>query len=378
MWRRLTSLASLLLVFACSEPSRTEIENETRLRASALLSEASPSSPYGDFRQVSRDTRIRFPQDHAPHPGFRQEWWYWTFTLWRDVDGRIPLDQPAEFGSQLVIFRRALVPKAEPEGWRATQVYMGHFAMTHVDRDAHRSSEVLSREIQGVAGLRSDPFELLLPGISVRSQGEQFAPLLVQAQATDFSLHARLSDTKRIILQGEQGFSAKSAHAASHYYSIPRMSVRGELGWDGTRIPVIGWAWLDREWSTRELPPGLVGWDWMALMLRDGSELMFYQLVRRDGNKDPFNYGLVRTAEGQVRRFKHHEFTLFAQRQRTFDGDTYAVAWKLTVDALGDYFIEAAVDDQYLDTSVRYWEGLVRVRDADGEYLGDGYLEMTR
>lgn len=29
-------------------------------------------------------------------------------------------------------------------------------------------------------------------------------------------------------------------------------------------------------------------------------------------------------------------------------------------------------------TTVRYWEGLMRVSNMSGEYLGDGYLEMTR
>lgn len=378
MWRLLTSLSSLLLVFACSGKPETAFEGEVRLRASTLLSQEASESWAGGFSQVSQDRAIHFPEDHAPHPGFRQEWWYWTLTLWRDVDGHIPLNRPAEFGAQLVFFRRALAPLPEPEGWRATQIYMSHFAMTHVSQDAHRSSEVLSREIQGVSGLRGDPFELLLPGVSVRSQSEDFTPLLMRAEAKDFSLDAVLESTAPAILQGEQGFSAKSEQAASHYYSIPRLRVRGELCWDDSRVPVIGWAWLDREWSTRELPGGLVGWDWMALMLRDGSELMFYQLVRQDGSRDPFNYGLVRNSEGHTRRIHSDEFTLLAQSSRDFEGDTYAVAWKLTIDRLGDHFIEAAVEDQYLDTSVGYWEGLVRVRDAKGNYIGDGYLEMTR
>ena len=38
--------------------------------------------------------------------------------------------------------------------------------------------------------------------------------------------------------------------------------------------------------------------------------------------------------------------------------------------------IEAAIDDQVMDTLVRYWEGLVRVRGRDGD-LGRGYMELT-
>ena len=35
---------------------------------------------------------------------------------------------------------------------------------------------------------------------------------------------------------------------------------------------------MDREWSTSALGAGQVGWDWFALQLSDGSELMYYQL----------------------------------------------------------------------------------------------------
>ena len=41
---------------------------------------------------------------------------------------------------------------------------------------------------------------------------------------------------------------------------------------------MAGLAWLDREWSTSALEPGVVGWDWFALHLSDGGSLMFYRL----------------------------------------------------------------------------------------------------
>ena len=378
MWRQLTSLCSLLFLVACGQAPEPEPRDETRIRASSLLSEESSPVAENPFTPVTPETVLRFPEDHAPHPSFRQEWWYWTLALWRARDGQIPADIPAEFGAQLVYFRRALAPEPDPEGWRATQVYMTHFAMTHVDADAHRSTEVLSREIPGIANIRGEPFELRLPGSRVRSTGEGFTPLAMLAEAQGYSLNLELRGTEPAILQGLNGYSAKSEEAASHYYSIPRLAVRGAIEWDASTVPVVGWAWMDREWSSQELPRGLVGWDWMALMLQDGSELMVYQLVREDGSRDSFNYGVYRDASGSIWKFESDEFSMLALRSVEFEGDAYPVAWKLTIDSLGELFVEAAIDDQYLQTSVRYWEGLVRVTDSDGEYLGDGYLEMTR
>lgn len=376
MWRLLTSISSLLVLFACADAP--EGERETRLRASALLSEASAAPDGHAFSEVSRETPIQLPEDHGPHPTFRQEWWYWTFVLWSDTGQEVLQDRPAEFGAQLVFFRRALTPSSEPEGWRSSQVYMSHFAATHVEAAQHKAFETLSREVPGFARFQSKPFDLTLAATSARSLEEAFTPLLIDAQGQDTHLKVRLEQTEPEILQGLKGFSAKSETAASHYYSIPRLLVSGELGWHDAHIPVVGWAWLDREWSSRELPRGLVGWDWMALMLKDGSELMLYRLVREDGNRDAFNYAVRRDAAGTVRTFGSHEFSMVALREIDFDGDTFVVEWKLVIEGVGEYAVQAAIDDQYLRTSVRYWEGLVRVRDAAGSYLGDGYLEMTR
>ena len=39
--------------------------------------------------------------------------------------------------------------------------------------------------------------------------------------------------------------------------------------------------------------------------------------------------------------------------------------------------IEAALDEQRMDTSIVYWEGLVNVSDRDGNSRGNGYMELT-
>jgi len=42
------------------------------------------------------------------------------------------------------------------------------------------------------------------------------------------------------------------------------------------------------------------------------------------------------------------------------------------------YLVQAAFDDQRMDTSISYWEGMVDVLDAEtGERHGRGYLELA-
>ena len=63
---------------------------------------------------------------------------------------------------------------------------------------------------------------------------------------------------------------------------------------------MTGSAWLDREWSTSALAPALAGWDWFALQLDDGSNLMFYQLRQSDGTPAPESAGSLVTPDGTV------------------------------------------------------------------------------
>ena len=73
-----------------------------------------------------------------------------------------------------------------------------------------------------------------------------------------------------------------------------------ELEIDGRRVEVSGQAWLDREWSSQFLQPDQAGWDWFALQLDDGRELMYYQLRRHDGSAHPSSRGVLVAADGSA------------------------------------------------------------------------------
>ena len=102
----------------------------------------------------------------------------------------------------------------------------------------------------------------------------------------DFSVDLTAAQTQPIVLQGQRGLSLKSADAGSYYYSMPRLEVSGNLQLAEEQVAVSGLAWLDREWSTSVLPPGVSGWDWFALHLRDGRSVMAFRLRRADGGLD--------------------------------------------------------------------------------------------
>ncbi len=77
------------------------------------------------------------------------------------------------------------------------------------------------------------------------------------------------------------------------------MPTVGRVVIDGDTLAVSGLAWLDREWSTSALSDGQVGWDWFALQLDDGWEVMVYQLRLDDGTPDPLSDGVLIDPNGR-------------------------------------------------------------------------------
>ena len=57
-----------------------------------------------DFPRATEPRAFSFPRDHANHPEYKTEWWYFTGTLETD-DGKL-------FGYQATWFRSALTPDA--------------------------------------------------------------------------------------------------------------------------------------------------------------------------------------------------------------------------------------------------------------------------
>jgi predicted secreted hydrolase len=186
----------------------------------------------------------------------------------------------------------------------------------------------------------------------------------------------RFEQTTTVLLQGDEGLSRKGPDAASYYYSLPRLQTRGQITVGGRQVEVSGWAWLDREWSTSVLGPHLQGWDWFALQLQDGRNLMVFRLRRTDGGRDPYDYGVLVGSDGAVHKLSSVDFEL---RPLRFWRDEQGIAWPVEWDlqAGGEQMrIRALVDDQVVRQGLVYWEGIVGVT-SGGQKLGRGYMELT-
>jgi predicted secreted hydrolase len=329
------------------------------------------------FAQALEPHAFEFPRDHGPHPDFRHEWWYVTGHL-RAADGE-------RFGFELTFFRYALVPaqKSRVSGesaWRSNQIYMAHFAVTDVTQRRFNFEARQSRAALGLAGAEAAPFRVWLEDWALESSDAGWS---LHAALADRALDLEMQPLAPVVLNGDQGLSRKSAlpGAASYYYSIPEIQVRGSLKRDGAELAVTGTAWLDREWGSGALAPDQVGWDWFALQLDDGSSLMFYALRRRDGTRDPYSAGTWVDPSGKVRSLSDSEVRIdVLDHWTSARGDRYPSHWRLSCAALGlEVTIRPPVADQELKVRPRYWEGAVDVKGhrAGNAIAGRGYVELV-
>jgi len=326
------------------------------------------------FARVLAPRPLVFPEDHGPHPNFRTEWWYYTGNL-TTATGR-------HVGFQLTFFRVALSPTEESResAWGSRQLYVGHFAVTDTAGGRFHAFSRSGRAALGLAGAQAAPFRVWVEEWSASGEGEATR---LRAQEGDVAIDLTVSPGKPVVLQGDRGLSRKGPEPgnASLYYSFTRMPARGVVRLGSETLEVSGAAWMDREWSTSALGEGVEGWDWFALQLDDGREVMVYLLRRRDGTVDPLSAGTLVVADGTTRRLEAGDVRVEALEHWTspHSGVRYPARWRVSVPSAELRLeIEPRLADQELRVGTRYWEGAVAARRDDGRpTAGVGYVELV-
>jgi len=332
------------------------------------------------YARATAPVPMTFPVDHGPHEDFRTEWWY--------VTGHLRADDGRRFGYQFTLFRSALSPEpvVMESAWGTRQAYMGHFGLSDISGDRFFARERFSRGSTGLAGAETDPLRIWLETwhFTGAEPGEPF-PIRLGVQDRGVGMQVELESGKGIFLNGEQGWSPKGQGEgnASYYYSMPRMPTSGFVVLEGDTVSVRGTSWLDREWSTSVLSEGQVGWDWFALQLSDGRELMVYRIRRADGSADPASEGILYETEGRSRRLAWGSDILVEETATwtsSSGGVEYPSRWRVRVPSEElDLEVSPLIADQELRLTFRYWEGAVAVTGTGpaGGLTGEGYVELT-
>ncbi|MGH9145546.1 MAG: lipocalin-like domain-containing protein [Vicinamibacterales bacterium] len=336
------------------------------------------SSQSDGWGRATKGYRFAFPRDHASHPDYKLEWWYYTGNV-SASDGRL-------FGYQLTFFRIG-VDRAptNPSRWAIRDLFMAHLAISDVRNRQFSFAELLNRAGIGWAGAESERYRVWNENWEATLQPDGGHRL--RASHGDIALDLQLEPGKGPVDQGVDGISQKGDGVgnASHYYSMTRMPTTGTLTVAGEPIQVRGLSWMDHEFGTSVLEQGQTGWNWFAIQLNDGTDLMLYEFRRGDDERDRHSSGSLIDEAGGRTRLGVGDFTLEAgaQWKSARSGASYPTNWQILIPAHGlDLRVQAVMPDQELaprQSGVVYWEGAVVVQGTRrGQSVqGRGYLEMT-
>lgn len=328
---------------------------------------------------------LRFPRDHGSHTGFATEWWY--------ITGQVRADD-ALWGFQVTFFRsRVDVAATLHSAFAARQLLFAHAALTDLREQRQLHDQRIARAGFGVAEASEADTALRLQDWRLTRQ-EVDAPgrsrYLIDVPAQGFALQLQATSTQPVLLQGDQGLSRKGPEPTqtSWYVSQPQLAIEGQITLGGRRMLIQpgqagdNRAWMDHEWSEALMHPDAVGWDWIGMNLRDGGALTAFVLRRRDGSTLWAGGSFRSSAQAGVQVFGASDvrFTPLRLWLSPASGARYPVQWQVDT-PVGQFQVLALLDDQELDSSAStgaiYWEGLSELRNAAGEEIGRGYLEMT-
>jgi len=339
-----------------------------------------PGALAGEPFKIPRPGRVfRFPRDHGAHPAYKTEWWYYV--------GHLRADSGENFGYQLTFFRVAL-RKPDPRdrsAWNLHTIYFAHLALTDPARRTFLFREKAGRGALGLSGASPGTTKVWIDDWQAELEGGEF---YLKAADDGLGLNLRLKPLKPPALHGEGGYSRKSAkyNSAGYYYSISRLATRGTLTVGGRALPVTGLSWMDHEFFTGALAPGLVGWDWFSLQLADGWDVMLYLLRQKDGSLDQASSGTLIDPQGNTRPLRLGDFRVKATGSWTspHTGAKYPAGWQITIPAAGYLLtLTPTLSDQEIralaPAGVTYWEGEVKISGTKkgAPVNGQGYAELT-
>ena len=345
-WPLTALLCSVLAVGLYSQ-----LMSERRSGIEAVEADSAPLERTAELKPLS------LPEDEGPHVS-ATEWWYYSGEL-EATDGQT-------YFLHVAVFLR--------DGMVRHTVFHGSLVN-------HDSNKRYARQLR-TAGI---PSSITDGGFDFRYQGwrvsGQAGEHVVSIEDAEFSLSLSLSDPDPVMLHRAAGSKTPGLldfgeAGISYYYSRPRMRAVGSVSEAGRPpVQVKGEIWFDHQWGDFE--GSRLAWNWFALQLNDGSDLMIYQLYDTAGSPVMTAGSWLR--DGIVTTLGEHELSLQSRGvwQSPVSSVRYPAAWVIALPQ-GEVLVEPVhADSEFnaLETTFKhYWEGPVRVSGALG---GRGFLEMS-
>jgi len=294
---------------------------------------------------------VSFPDDEWPHDE-EVEWHYWT--------GHLQTKENQWFGYELVFFIY------NTDGQRSIAA---HHAITDIQNNSFHYTLEFSTNPVPILGealeLRTGLFSALINN----------SYDLLYAEVDNYSINLKLESLKAPVLQHENGYNAYPFGGYTYYYSKTRMDTIGTITVNNESYEVNGTSWFDHQWGSLVTATDL-GWDWYAIQLDDGREIMLFNVHYGDGGL--LVGGSLIDVSGNATEILPEEFTavVIDEWVSPHTGRTYPSGWEIKVKDI-DLILMPVIKDQELafTNHTRYWEGACIV---EGDATGRAYVELTK
>jgi predicted secreted hydrolase len=325
----------------------------------ALRSESgeTKASPAGKLA-MEKLPAVKLPADDAPHEN-ATEWWYYS--------GHLQTDSGERYSFRVATFLR--------QGALAHTAFHGslrdHQSGKHYTDQARTEGKPADGRRDGF-GFSHGPWQITGSGPkhTVRMSGKAFAVDLALNDSLPPVLHqAPATPVAGLLDLGTAGWS--------YYTSRPRMTAAGSLSIDGVSKAVRGEVWFDHQWGNFEA--STLRWNWFALQLAGGADLMLYELFDRQGVPVLRMGSYVKDGVTSALGAADFKASSRGSWKSKVSGVTYPMDWTIAVPSRGvDLKLEPVNRQSQFDARLTtlnvYWEGAVKI---SGSQSGVGFLELS-
>ena len=313
------------------------------------------NQPAEDWYEAKSAQRIlvQLPQDDAPHAN-DMEWWYYN--------GHLEAENGNQYSFHFTVF---LVNQ------------LAAHMVAHVSLLDHQTGKYYTDQ-KRTTGITSkseeNTFEFDLGDWHMDGR---YGDDRLRAVTPEFSFNLRLKQSAPPVFHGGTGLLDFELAGQSYYYSRPRMEINGALKVINDVQNVKGSAWFDHQWGDFQV--NQLGWDWFAIQLEDGADIMIYQLFDTSGL--PVLRSGTYAKHGITEVLAEGDFTVTANG-RWLSPDTgieYPMGWTIDIPAqsISLRITPVSADSEFdgrITSYMVYWEGAVKI---SGTHGGRGFVELS-
>lgn len=299
--------------------------------------------------------QIHFPEDEGVHPASLIEWWYGNFRL-TDSEGKEHAAMVAyfNFGLKIIAF---------------FDLEAGSFYHKVFGSSPHFAQGILDLRWGGRDHwFRTDPDSL-----SYR----------LESYHNEIGLNLDIRALKPPLLAGGDGL-VKWSGGVSHYYSLTRLQVDGQVKLSERTIDVKGIGWMDHQWMNAIFN---CGWDWFSVQLGNNTEILVWQLVNPDESIESMNMTIM-FPDNSVYHTQKPTLERLDSWVSPKRGNEYGVLWRVREETKA---LDLEIRACYIEQEIRmlealsiapfyFWEGSTTVSGhlAGEAVSGIGHAELVR